>query len=59
MALVLAGTLLGLVAMGAALAMGQPVWLGLVVLSSLGTGTVLVWAALAHRLLRPQRESRA
>lgn len=46
MGLVFLGTALGLVAMGLTLALGHPLWLGLLVLSTMGSGTVLIFAAL-------------
>ena len=47
MALVFLGTALGLMAIVAALSLGQPLWLGLLALSGMGSGSVLVFAAMA------------
>lgn len=52
MPLVFLGTALGLMAMAAALSLGQPLWLALLALSGMGSGSVLVFAAMAHRLPR-------
>ncbi|MGY6634427.1 MAG: hypothetical protein ACXIU8_11885 [Alkalilacustris sp.] len=59
--MILLGSALGFVALGAAVAMGQPLWLAVMLHMATGTGLVLMWglaltvrARVLRRGLRPR-----
>ncbi len=57
MGLVLLGTVIGLVGVGAALVAGHPVWLALLMMPAFGSGAVLILAATAMIRERPRRQT--